>query len=123
MWISQGKAYGAQHARQGSDGGEARGGGDPLTGCISRTRPLVCFAGVRSKKKRGRYSLFVSGLCLRSGEARRDAHKRAPPRANSLFARILGAPWRLNLSIADDVTSSVAAPLQTDKNLHVLDAA
>lgn len=33
----------------------------------------------------------------------------APPPATS-FVRILGAPWRLNLSIADYATSSVAAP-------------
>lgn len=49
-----------------------------------------------------------------------DVHKR--PRANS-FVRIVGAPWHLNLSIVDYVTSSLAAPLQTDRNLHVLDAA
>lgn len=114
-----GQAYGVQHVRRESDGGAW--GLEHL-----RTHWQVAFQGhnlwfvllrdgLKSVGVRFHLSLdFVSNL------AGCDVHKR--PRANS-FVPILGAPWHLNLSIADYVTASVVAPLQTDRNLHVLDVA
>lgn len=41
-----GHRYGVQYVRQESNGGSMGPGAleNPLTGCVSRTQPLVCFA-------------------------------------------------------------------------------